>query len=70
MQPVIWHNPDCGTSRNVLRVLKASGCAPDIVDYRETPPDHAMLARMIAAAGLRVRDAVRRRGTPPSTGIA
>ena len=64
MQPVIWHNPDCGTSRNVLRVLKASGCAPDIVDYRETPPDHAMLARMIAAAGLRVRDAVRRRGTP------
>ncbi len=64
MQPTIWHNPDCGTSRNVLRVLRAVGYAPDVIDYRHTPPDPATLARMIAAAGLKVRDAVRRRGTP------
>ncbi|MCB1479784.1 MAG: arsenate reductase (glutaredoxin) [Rhodobiaceae bacterium] len=64
MRPVIWHNPECGTSRNVLRILEACGLDPQVVRYRETPPDKETLARTIFDAGMSVRDALRRRGTP------
>ena len=60
MDITIWHNPDCGTSRNVLAIIRAAGIVPVIVDYLKTPPDAEMLARVAAAVGgaaalLRVR---------------
>ncbi|MFN0263093.1 arsenic resistance N-acetyltransferase ArsN2 [Tepidamorphus sp. 3E244] len=64
MRPVIWHNPDCGTSRNVLHILRESGEEPDVVLYRETPPPRAEIARVVAASGMALRDAMRRKGTP------
>lgn len=56
---VIWHNPRCGTSRNVLALLRHAGLAPRVVEYLRDPPDRATLAAMIAAAGIGVRDALR-----------
>jgi arsenate reductase len=60
----IWHNPACGTSRNTLAMLRAAGIAPTVVEYLKTPPDRAELQRMIAAAGLSPRQALREKGTP------
>ena len=60
----IYHNPDCGTSRNVLAMIRASGEAPEVVLYLETPPGRATLERLIAAMGIRPRDLLRRKGTP------
>jgi arsenate reductase len=60
----IYHNPDCGTSRNVLALLRAAGAEPTVIEYLQTPPDRETLARMIAAAGLSVREAIRVKGTP------
>lgn len=64
MRPLIWHNPACGTSRNVLHVLERTGLAPQVVLYLQTPPDRASLQQAIADAGMNVRDAMRRKGTP------
>lgn len=63
-ETVIFHNPACGTSRNVLAMLREAGLAPRVVEYLKTPPDRAALAAMIAAAGLTVRQALREKGTP------
>jgi arsenate reductase (glutaredoxin) len=60
----IWHNPACGSSRNTLGLLRAAGIEPTIVDYLQTPPSRAELARMIAAASLTPREALREKGTP------
>lgn len=60
----IYHNPGCGTSRNVLALLRAAGAEPTVIEYLKTPPDHETLARMISAAGLSVRQALRVKGTP------
>jgi len=56
---VIYHNPRCGTSRNVLQALQDSGHEVEVVEYLKTPLTHTELARLIAAAGISVRDAVR-----------
>ena len=61
---VIYHNPDCGTSRNVLALIRNAGVEPTIIEYLKTPPSRAELAGMIAKAGLKVRDAIRIKGTP------
>lgn len=58
----IWHNPSCGTSRNTLALLREAGIEPEIVQYLKTPPSRAEIAAAIAAAGIPVRDAVRRKG--------
>lgn len=63
-ETVIFHNPACGTSRNVLAMLREAGIEPRVVEYLKTPPDRATLAAMIAAAGLTVRQAMREKGTP------
>ena len=55
----IYHNPRCGTSRNTLAAIRAAGHEPQVVDYLAHPPARAVLVRMIADAGLGVRDAVR-----------
>lgn len=60
----IYHNPDCGTSRNTLAMIRNSGEEPAIIEYLKTPPDRATLIRLIADAGLSVRDVLRVKGTP------
>ncbi|MFG1425999.1 arsenate reductase (glutaredoxin) [Roseixanthobacter glucoisosaccharinicivorans] len=60
----IWHNPACGTSRNTLAMIRNAGIEPTILEYLITPPTRDQLAAAIAAAGLTVRAALRRKGTP------
>ncbi|MEY2883937.1 MAG: arsenate reductase [Pseudomonadota bacterium] len=51
MTITIWHNPNCGTSRNTLALIRATGVEPTVIDYQKTPPDAATLARVAAAIG-------------------
>lgn len=60
----IYHNPDCGTSRNTLAIIRHAGIEPTVVEYLKTPPSRGELAKMIADAGLTVREAIREKGTP------
>ena len=60
----IYHNPDCGTSRNALGLIRNAGIEPQIIEYLKTPPTRDELAGLIRRAGLTVRDALRRKGTP------
>ena len=60
----IYHNPDCGTSRNVLALIRNTGAEPAVVEYLKTPPDRATLKRLIAAMGVPVREVLREKGTP------
>ena len=64
MSVTIYHNPDCGTSRNALAIIRKSGVEPRIVEYLNTPPDRSTLVKLIADAGLTVREALRKKGTP------
>ncbi|WP_448136621.1 arsenate reductase (glutaredoxin) [Stenotrophomonas rhizophila] len=64
MNAVIYHNPNCGTSRNTLAMLRHVGIEPEVIDYLAHPPSRARLIELIAAAGLSVRDAIRQKGTP------
>ncbi len=61
---VIYHNPQCGTSRNTLAMIRNAGIEPTVVEYLREPPSRERLAAMIAAAGLTVRQALREKGTP------
>lgn len=60
----IWHNPACGTSRNVLGLIRNAGLEPRVVEYLKTPPTREELISTIAAAGLTIRQALREKGTP------
>lgn len=60
----IYHNPDCGTSRNALAMIRNSGEEPTVIEYLKTPPDRATLTALIAAMGMPVRDLLRQKGTP------
>jgi len=60
----IYHNPACGTSRNVLALIRNSGEEPIIVEYLKTPPNAETLKSLIAAMGVPVRDVLRQKGTP------
>lgn len=64
MNAVIYHNPNCGTSRNTLAMLRHVGIEPEVIDYLAHPPSRARLVELITAAGLSVRDAIRQKGTP------
>lgn len=65
MSPItIYHNPDCGTSRNVLAMIRNSGAEPTIIEYLKTPPERETLEALIAAMGLPVRALLREKGTP------
>ena len=64
MNVTIYHNPACGTSRNTLALIRNAGIEPTIVHYLEMPPGRDELVRMIADAGLSVREAIREKGTP------
>lgn len=64
MTVTIWHNPACGTSRNVLAMIRASGDEPEVIEYLKTPPTRERLVEVIARLGLRPRDLLREKGTP------
>lgn len=64
MDATIYHNPACGTSRNTLAMIRNAGIEPDVIEYLKTPPSRSELIRMIADAGLTVRQAIREKGTP------
>lgn len=60
----IFHNPACGTSRNVLALIRHAGIEPTIVEYLETPPTRNQLRELVAATGQPVRALLREKGTP------
>lgn len=60
----IYHNPKCGTSRNVLALIRNSGEEPDVIEYLKNPPTKARLAELVAATGQGVRALIREKGTP------
>lgn len=64
MDVTIYHNPDCGTSRNTLAMIRNAGIEPTVIEYLKTPPASDTLKKMIADAGLSVREAIREKGTP------
>lgn len=61
---IIYHNPDCGTSRNTLALIRNAGIEPHVVEYLKTPPSRALLEQMIQRAGIGPRDLLREKGTP------
>ena len=64
MTITIYHNPDCGTSRNTLAMIRQSGEEPIIIEYLKTPPTREKLQSLIAAMGFSPRDLLREKGTP------
>ena len=64
MTVTIYHNPDCGTSRNTLALVRNSGEEPRIVEYLKTPPTREALADLIRRMDVPVRDVLRQKGTP------
>ena len=64
MTTTIYHNPACGTSRNVLALIRNSGEEPVIIEYLKTPPSRHELVDLISRMGITVRDLLRRKGTP------
>jgi arsenate reductase len=64
MTVTIYHNPACGTSRNVLALIRNSGEEPHVIEYLKSPPSRAELVELIGRMGIPVRDVLRRKGTP------
>ena len=64
MDVIIYHNPACETSRNVLAMIRNSGVEPHIIEYLKCPPTRALLAQLLSRAGLTVRQILREKGTP------
>ena len=60
----IYHNPNCGTSRNTLAMIRQSGAEPNIIEYLQTPPNRAELKALLKGMGLGVRAVLRQKGTP------
>ncbi|HEY0327616.1 MAG TPA: arsenate reductase (glutaredoxin) [Rhodopseudomonas sp.] len=64
MDVIIYHNPDCGTSRNTLALIRHAGIEPHVIDYLKTPPSRAMLQQLIVRIGRGVRAVLREKATP------
>lgn len=64
MNVAIYHNPACGTSRNVLGFIREAGIEPTIIEYLKTPPTRAELIELIARMGIPVRALLRDKDTP------
>ena len=60
----IYHNPQCGTSRNVLELIRNTGAEPAVIEYLKTPPTREKLKDLVAQMGITVRELLRRKGTP------
>ena len=61
---IIYHNPDCGTSRNTLAMIRNAGVEPHVIEYLKTPPSRAMLTQLIARMDIATRALLREKGTP------
>ncbi|MCR6735638.1 MAG: arsenate reductase (glutaredoxin) [Afipia sp.] len=71
MSVTIYHNPDCGTSRNTLAMIRQSGEEPIVIEYLKNPPNRDRLVQLIDAMGISVRNLLREKGTPyPELGLA
>lgn len=64
MDVIIYHNPDCGTSRNTLGMIRNAGIEPHVIEYLKTPPARPLLQQLIARLGIPVRALLREKGTP------
>ena len=64
MTVTILHNPACGTSRNALAMIRATGAEPVVIEYLQTPPSPAELQDLVRRMGVTLRDVLRRKGTP------
>ena len=64
MSVTIYHNPACGTSRNTLALIRATGVEPEVIHYLETPPSRDELVSLIRRMGISARDLLREKGTP------
>jgi arsenate reductase (glutaredoxin) len=64
MDVIIYHNPDCGTSRNTLGLIRNAGIEPHIIEYLKTPPSRLLLRQLIDRMGVSVREVIREKGTP------
>ena len=64
MHATIYHNPDCGTSRNTLAMFRQAGVDTTVVHYLDTPPDANRLRGLLTLTGLSPRELLRRKGTP------
>jgi arsenate reductase len=64
MDVIIYHNADCGTSRNTLALIRNAGIEPHVIEYLKTPPTRLLLRQLIQRMGVPVRDVVREKGTP------
>ncbi len=64
MPITIYHNPNCGTSRNVLALIRNSGVEPEVVEYLKTPPGRDKLLELVAQLGIPVRELLRQKDTP------
>ncbi|GAB2800480.1 arsenate reductase (glutaredoxin) [Halomonas shantousis] len=64
MISVIYHNPDCGTSRNTLAMMRQSGEEPHVIEYLKTPPARGKLVELLAEMEMSPRALLRRKGTP------
>jgi arsenate reductase len=60
----IYHNPECGTSRNALAMIRQSGASPTVIEYLKNPPTRERLIELIAAMNISVRALLREKGTP------
>ncbi|WP_157215306.1 arsenate reductase (glutaredoxin) [Flavisphingomonas formosensis] len=61
---IIYHNPECGTSRNTLAMIRNAGIEPHVVEYLKTPPSRALLVQLVERAGMSPRALLREKGTP------
>ena len=61
---VIYHNSECGTSRNALAMIRNAGIEPHVIEYLKTPPTRALLVELVGRAGMTPRDLLREKGTP------
>ena len=61
---IIYHNPECGTSRNALAMIRNAGIEPHVIEYLKTPPGRPLLVQLMQRAGLKPRDLIREKGTP------
>ena len=64
MDVIIYHNPECATSRNTLGMIRNAGIEPHVIEYLKTPPSRALLQQLIVRMGIPIRMLLREKGTP------
>jgi len=64
MSVTIYHNPECGTSRNTLAMIRQSGVEPTVIEYLKNPPSRERIVELVSAAGMTLRQAIRQKDTP------